>query len=366
MKTFRFLFLILILASLGCQEQKGVTINGTIQNANNLTVYLDKKSMDNNINSVMNTSIDQSGNFQIALIEDIEPGLYRLRIGNRGIDLVMTGTERQVSIQGDLGALSQFNYTITGSSLSEEFRQKVKAFREKSLGKKDLDGYINGDADPLLGMALHFASSPANPENFNIYRTMAAKVSETYPTAAIGQQFKQFAIDMELENKKIASRYKVRVGQPAPDISLPDVDGNTRSLSDLKGKVVLLDFWASWCAPCRRSNPHVVELYHKYNQEGFEVFNVSLDGIDSRTAARYKPSDIDKQLAKEKRKWREAIAKDKLVWDHHVSDLKKWESMGAALYGVKSIPTTFLIGRDGKIAALNPKANLEEKIKQFI
>ena len=366
MKTLKFLLLISLLAVLGCQEQKGVSINGTIENAANLSVHLDKKSMDNNINSVMNTTIDETGNFQLDLLEGIEPGLYRVRIGNRGVDLVMTGTEKNVTLTGNLSGLSTLGYKVTGSSLSEMFQQKVKAFRDKKLPKKELDTYINDEASPLLAMAIHFATTPASPDNFNLYKKMAANVAETYPTASIGQQFKQFAIDMELENKKIASRYKVRVGQPAPNISLPDVDGNTRSLSDLKGKVVLLDFWASWCGPCRRSNPHVVELYHKYNKEGFEVFNVSLDGIDSRTAARYKPSEIEKQLAKEKRKWREAIAKDKLVWNHHVSDLKKWESSGAATYGVKSIPTTFLIGRDGKIAALNPKSNLEEKIKQFI
>ena len=322
--------------------------------------------MDNTINSVMNTTIDEAGLFQIDLPEGIEPGLYRLRVGNRGVDLVMTGKEKNLSVEGDLSALSNFDYTLTGSSLSEIFQQKIRAFRDKTIAKKELDKYIKEEADPLLGMGLYFASTPASPEAYNLYKSMAAKVVETYPTSTIGQQFKQFAIDMELENKKIESRYKVKLGQPAPDISLPDVDGKTRSLSDLKGKVVLLDFWASWCVPCRRANPHVVELYHKYNKDGFEVFNVSLDGIDSRTAARYNQSEIEKKLANEKRKWRQAIAKDNLVWENHVSDLKKWESIGAAQYGVRSIPTTFLIGRDGKIAALNPKANLEEKIKEFI
>jgi thiol-disulfide isomerase/thioredoxin len=368
MKLIKNLFLVLlsVLLTIGCQEDKTVAIQGTIQNAGNLTVHLDKKSMDNTINSLMNTSIDPGGTFSMVFPEAMEPGLYRLRIGNKGADLVLTGAEKAVNIEGNLNAFTTFDYSVSGAPLSETFRQKVKAWRNKQLTTKELNKYIENDADPLLAMGLHFATSPARPENYAKYASMASKVNTTYPTSTIGQQFKQFAIDMELQNKKIESRYKVKLGQPAPDIALPDVKGNTRKLSDLKGKVVLLDFWASWCGPCRRSNPHVVELYHKYNKDGFEVFNVSLDGLESRKTAKMSPSEVKSTLAKEKRKWIEAISKDKLVWEHHVSDLKKWESAGAALYGIKSIPTTFLIDREGNIAAINPKANLEEKIAEFI
>ncbi|MBT8228830.1 MAG: TlpA family protein disulfide reductase, partial [Bacteroidia bacterium] len=158
----------------------------------------------------------------------------------------------------------------------------------------------------------------------------------------------------------------VQLGQPAPDIVLPDVDGKTRKLSDLKGSIVLLDFWASWCGPCRRANPHVVETYHKYKEQGFTVFSVSLDGLDARTKSRFPEAQLDEQMKKQKQRWLDAIAKDKLEWDWHVSDLKKWDSSGAATYGVRSIPTTFLIDRDGNIAALNPRNNLEEEIKKII
>ncbi len=368
MKLIKNLILVSVslLLIIGCQEDKSVAIKGTIQNAENLTVHLDKKSMDNSINSLMDTAIDQAGSFSLVFPEAMEPGLYRLRIGNRGLDLVLTGTEKAVEILGDLNSLAKFDYSVSGSPLSETFQQKIMALRNNKLTQKELNNYIETQADPLLAMGLHFSTSPARPENYKKYASMAAKINGQYPTSTIGQQFKQFAIDMELENKKIESRYKVKLGQPAPEIALPDVEGKTRKLSDLKGKVVLLDFWASWCGPCRRSNPHVVDLYHKYNKEGFEVFNVSLDGLESRKTAKMSPSQLKSTLAKEKRKWIEAISKDKLVWEHHVSDLKKWESAGAALYGIKSIPTTFLIDRDGKIAAINPKANLEEKIVEFI
>ena len=120
-------------------------------------------------------------------------------------------------------------------------------------------------------------------------------------------------------------------GEMAPDIVMNDPDGNERKLSDLRGKVVLLDFWASWCGPCRRENPNVVRAYEKYKNDGFEVFSVSLD------------SNVDR--------WRKAIEQDQLVWPNHVSDLQGWRNGAAREYGISSIPHTMLIDRDGAILA---------------
>tara|TARA_B100001173_G_scaffold301209_1_gene301535 strand:+ start:312 stop:1511 length:1200 start_codon:yes stop_codon:yes gene_type:complete len=118
-------------------------------------------------------------------------------------------------------------------------------------------------------------------------------------------------------------------GDEALDIVMTDPDGNVRKLSDLRGKVVLLDFWASWCGPCRRENPAVVKAYEKYNSQGFEVFSVSLD------------SNADK--------WKNAIEKDGLVWPYHVCDLKGWGNAASRAYGISSIPHALLVGRDGVI-----------------
>jgi peroxiredoxin len=141
-------------------------------------------------------------------------------------------------------------------------------------------------------------------------------------------------------------RTAVVSGMEAPDIVMADRDGKTRRLSDLRGKVVLIDFWASWCRPCRAENPNVVRLYHQYKDKGFDIFSVSLD--NSRD------------------KWLQAIDADGLVWENHVSDLRGWSSAGGRLYGINSIPATVLIDRDGKVLARNLRGQeLENKLKEL-
>jgi len=129
------------------------------------------------------------------------------------------------------------------------------------------------------------------------------------------------------------------IGDEAPEIVMNGLDGKPLKLSSLRGKLVLIDFWASWCGPCRRENPNVVSAYEKYKKakwktaKGFDIFSVSLD------------QNVDA--------WKAAIEKDGLVWKNHVSDLKGWQNGAAAVYGVSSIPMSFLIDENGIIVAKN-------------
>lgn len=138
----------------------------------------------------------------------------------------------------------------------------------------------------------------------------------------------------------------VQIGKVAPEFSLPDTAGVSVSLSDFRGKYVLLDFWASWCPPCRRENPNVVKAFNEYKDKNFTIVGISLD--------------------KDKSKWMKAIADDNLAWTH-LSDLKYWDSEIPALYGVRGIPANVLLDPDGVIVSKNITGeDLHKKLKEVI
>ncbi len=140
---------------------------------------------------------------------------------------------------------------------------------------------------------------------------------------------------------------QIRQGYDAPDIALPTVNGDSIRLSSLRGKVVLLDFWASWCGPCRSSNKQLTKIYPKYKAKGFEIFSVSLD--------------------EDKEKWKAAIKKDKINWLQVNDDGGKWNAQTAINWNIEAIPTSYLIDKNGKLVAMDLEGKeLEKALKDLL
>lgn len=302
-------------------------------------------------------SVDKDGNFAFTYPIK-EMGYYRVRINNQNfVNLILKEGETPI-LTAD-GSNLMVTYQIEGSEDSEKLRKfnlayQVNAQKQDSLGRlyqqnpsdqqqfielqiasqnalAKMNNYFKSiiDEDPGSLVSLAAVQMMDAETNFELYKKVDEAIQAKLPNSIYTQEF----------HAKVKKMSVLAPGSEAPDITLNDVNGNPISLSSLRGKIVLVDFWASWCKPCRIENPNVVEAYKKFNQKGFEVFSVSLDGMQ--------------QQPNPKQDWINAIEKDNLIWKNHVSDLKGWNSTVVPLYNISGIPFAVLLDRDGKIIAKN-------------
>jgi len=352
------------------QAQKApnpVVISGHISDKGSYTkIYLDTLNGQNPWIFV-SSAIDENGSFKL-IAPIITTDIFRLRLDDKNYMMVILSPEEKVSIKtntsklgGDVVIEGSFHtellykamntsqlYENRKATLNQQYNEIQASPKRDSLSAIIISQFRANDSLQKTALKAQMDKSPASlawiffqdkldmTNDFDIIDKIDAATFKAYPENPFVKQYHQ---QVEVERK-------TAIGASAPDIALTDPEGKVRKLSSLKGKVVLIDFWASWCGPCRKENPNVVAMYNKYHEKGFEIYSVSLD--------------------KERSSWLTAIAKDKLVWPDHVSDLKYWKSAGAAAYGVTSIPFTVLVDKKGKIVAKKLRGEeLENKVKEL-
>jgi peroxiredoxin len=356
--TSALIFSFLIYASCGSLAvQKFTEITGSIQGAANLQLIIESVNGDNTTTPVGKTECDGQGNFKIKLEPALAEGIYIFKIGAVEFMTVFDGKEKNVSIKGNLTEMNRFNYQIEGSESASIYINTLNKVINQQISTAEVKQLVETTPNAIVAMQLALQGIGSSSETMPILRKAQQRVQAEKPNHTLNMLYASVMSTYESQLASQRAMEKIQVGQPAPEIELPDVNGNPIKLSSLRGKVVLLDFWASWCGPCRRANPHVVEIYHKYKNKGFTVFSVSLDGLDEAARARLSgdQSQLKVQLDGQRQRWLDAIEKDKLEWSYHVSDLKKWDCAPAKEYGVKGIPRTFIIDRQGNIAFINPR-----------
>lgn len=329
--------------------QMPTLISGNIFNAKSDSVYL-AHVIGSKFENLFGTKIDEKGNFELkGEIPAVD--YYAVRIGDEAI-LLFLRDNADIQIYGDGANLMSFVNIINSEESSNMFKFVQESYQWHKT-KADIIGEIQKDPtykeEGERKLASEYSKFQGQLKTFIARNRQSPALIVAIPEIDVQKDFSTFeSVINQLMSaygnlpsiKQIADDYqKIKAdreannqfapGKPAPDFEETKPDGSTMKLSDLKGKVVLLDFWASWCGPCRRENPNVVKLYEQYKDKGFTVMSVSLD--------------------KDRQRWLDAIEKDNLSWPNHVSDLKYWSSKAAKLYGVTGIPYTVLIDAEGNI-----------------
>lgn len=357
---------LLTLLACGPDASTGTTISVQLDNAANLNANLDRIVLGGEKEMLKSTAIDDNGRFQFTYDEPLSAGLYQIRVGAQKVTIPITGAGGEVAIDGALGSFGNYAFTVTGSPAVEELIAAMDRMQAAS-SLEDVQAILEEVENPYSAAFLAFNTLLRSGEaGLATQEAVVALLPAGDPNresyAAFLQQIRQqLALQKSQEN--------IQPGRPAPDLELLGPDGETvHRLSDLRGQVVLLDFWAAWCVPCRRENPNVVKVYNRYKDQGFTIYSVSLDGVRPNQAARMTPEQLAQATENQRQKWIDAIEQDQLTWPYHVSELKYWNSEATAKYGVRAIPATFLIDREGKIAevGLRGARSIERALREVL
>ncbi len=347
---------------------KSIMISGKVAFPQQHGVIILTKFLENSLENVDSVTISDDGTYELR-VNVPAPNFYRLDFYQKqSVDVILNDQDVVINLDGDSPEGAK---EVIGSWDTELFETLVKQSQEMELeiallNQQFMQARQAGDDQIATQVQSKYMDLSSSHEKefktliWDMGESVAAiygleflaqrnllSLDEQYPFIdSLNRKFEGFnAPVVDNFRLKAARLGQLAVGMPAPEISLPNPDGQIVSLSSLRGRVVMIDFWAAWCRPCRMENPNVVRLYKKYNSQGFEVFGVSLD--------------------RQREAWVEAIETDGLIWNQ-VSDLKFWDSEVTRSYDIKAIPLTYLLDQDGIIIGKNLRGqSLERKLDEI-
>ena len=380
MNRFLYLMGLFLLVACGSNDEEKLTVSGTIVNRDARMIYLEETPVATMQRIVKDSAVIGNGGKFSLKAETLEESIYNLRIDNDVYPFAsLVNDSNKITVDADFAKAGEF-YTVKGSSASDSIRYYLKRsgemMRQIYYDAKALDSLKKLPPDSnFFALELRRKEKAEQLKTYtdNSIRSstspsVAMFILSTYQGIAknpdfgvppftnedVGGMIDQLIIKFP-QHQGIASVKSYfdglsskagMVGKAAPEISLPDLEGKTVSLSSFRGKYVLVDFWASWCKPCRYENPNVVSAYNKYKSKNFTILGVSLD--------------------QNKGAWQKAIVDDKLNWTH-ISDLQQWRSVVVPTYKIQGIPYNVLVDPQGKVVAENLRGQeLDQKLGEFL